>query len=202
MLITTFEIIEYLKKKDSTFVELESKYGLIEHELHDDLFVSVVFNIVGQMLSNVVADKIYNRLLTLCNGVMSPENINSLEREDMRNCGMAYSKVDYIKEFASNYRNGKYDFSQLHELDDESIIKYLRNIKGVGLWTAEMLAMFSLGRENIFSYDDVALRNGIMKAKGFKTLSKKRFESLRKKYSPYCSYAALYFYKVNDDKEF
>lgn len=101
-----------------------------------------------------------------------------------------------------NYSKGEYDFSILNDLDDENVIKYFRTIKGVGKWTAEMLALFSIGRENIFSYDDVALRNGIMKAKEFKTLSKKRFDMLRKKYSPYCSYASLYFYKVNDDKEF
>ena len=90
----------------------------------------------------------------------------------------------------------------MKNLSDNEIINYLRQIKGVGLWTAEMISLFSLGKNNIFSYDDVALRNGIMKAKGFKTLSKKRFEMLRKKYSPYCSFASLYFYKVNDDKEY
>lgn len=110
-----------------------------------------------------------------------------------------------LLEFCSgllNYSKGEYDFSILNDLYDENVIKYFRTIKGVGKWTAEMLALFSIGRENIFSYDDVALRNGIMKAKGFKTLSKKRFDMLRKKYSPYCSYASLYFYKVNDDKKF
>ena len=199
---TTSEIISYLKKRDKIFCDLEEKYGLIEHELHSDLFVSVIFNIVGQMLSNAVANKIYIRLLELCDGELSATKINQLDREDMRNCGMAYSKVNYIKEFALKYSQGEYDFSKLSDLDNESAINYFRTIKGVGKWTAEMLVLFSLGREDIFSYDDVALRNGIMKAHGYKTLSKKRFEMLRKRYSPYCSYASLYYYKVNDDKEF
>lgn len=199
---TTSEIISYLKKRDKIFCDLEKKYGLIEHELHSDLFVSVIFNIVGQMLSNAVANKIYIRLLELCDGELSATKINQLDREDMRNCGMAYSKVNYIKEFALKYSQGEYDFSKLSDLDNESAINYFRTIKGVGKWTAEMLVLFSLGREDIFSYDDVALRNGIIKAHGYKTLSKKRFEMLRKRYSPYCSYASLYYYKVNDDKEF
>lgn len=199
---TTSEIISYLKKRDKIFCDLEKKYGLIEHELHSDLFVSVIFNIVGQMLSNAVANKIYIRLLELCDGELSATKINQLDREDMRNCGMAYLKVNYIKEFALKYSQGEYDFSKLSDLDNKSAINYFRTIKGVGKWTAEMLVLFSLGREDIFSYDDVALRNGIMKAHGYKTLSKKRFEMLRKIYSPYCSYASLYYYKVNDDKEF
>ena len=89
----------------------------------------------------------------------------------------------------------------MDKLNDFETIKCLRQIKGVGNWTAEMLALFALGKQNIFSFDDVALRNGIMKSKGFKTLSKKRFEALRKKYSPYCSFASLYFYRFNDDEE-
>ena len=64
-----------------------------------------------------------------------------------------------------------------------------------------MIAEFTLGRLNIFSYGDVALRNGMMKAHGFKTLSKIRFERYRKKYAPYCSVASMYYYALNDDEE-
>ena len=63
-----------------------------------------------------------------------------------------------------------------------------------------MIAEFTLGRLNIFSFDDVALQNGIKKAHGYKTLSKQRFERLRKKYSPFASVASLYYYAINDEK--
>ena len=63
-----------------------------------------------------------------------------------------------------------------------------------------MLSLFALGRENIISYDDVAIRNGIIKAKNYKTLSKQRFQQLKNKYAPYCSYASLYFYAHNDNE--
>jgi DNA-3-methyladenine glycosylase II len=197
---TTNNIMNYLKNKDEEFSIFEKKYGLIEYDLYDDVFESVVLNIVGQMLSNKAASKIYERLVKICNGKITAENINKVDSEDMRKCGISYSKINYIKEFALRYSNNEYDFSNIIDMTDEEVIKKLREIKGVGLWTAEMLALFTLGRENIFSYDDVALRNGIMKAKGYKTLSKKRFEGLRKKYTPYCSFASLYFYRINDDK--
>ena len=57
-----------------------------------------------------------------------------------------------------------------------------------------------LQKENIISYDDVAIRNGIIKAKNYKTLSKQRFQQLKNKYAPYCSYASLYFYAHNDNE--
>lgn len=196
------DIMNYLIAKDNTFIYMKNRYGLVECTLDQNLFESVVMNIVGQMLSLSAADKIYNRVVVLCNGAINAENLSRLNREQLRNCGMSYSKADYILEFSMRCLNKEFNFDNLDSLNDEEVIKFFRRIKGVGLWTAEMLSLFALGRENIFSYDDVALRNGIIKAKGFKTLSKKRFESLRKKYSPYCSYASLYFYKVNDDKEY
>lgn len=199
---TTSDIMSYLIAKDSVFERLNKHFGLLKHSLSNDLFESIIYTITGQMLSKNVHLKIYGRLLDLMGGTLQPKKLLKLSDVQMRNCGMAYSKVRYIKEFTANYLQGKYDFSQLKDFSDEEVVKYLRQIKGVGLWTAEMLALFSLGRENIFSYDDVALRNGIKKAKKLKSLSKQRFEQLRKRYSPYCSYASLYFYRSNDDPSF
>lgn len=199
---TSKKIISYLISKDKIFDHLNKKYGLIQRSLFADIFESIIFTIVGQMLSKNVGLKIYKRFLDLMGGKLNPEKIIKLKDTDIRNCGMAYSKVRYIKEFTQDYLDGKYDFASLDEMTDEQVIHFFRRIKGVGQWTAEMLALFSLGRKNIFSYDDVALRNGIIKAKNLKSLSKHRFELLRKKYSPYCSYASLYFYTVNDDKNF
>ena len=109
-------------------------------------------------------------------------------------------EAEYIIELSNSILEGKYDFSLLDEMSDDDAIKYLVQIKGVGKWTAEMIVEFTMGRLDIFSYDDVALQNGIKKAHGFKTLSKQRFERLRKKYSPYCSVASVYYYAHNDDK--
>ena len=194
-------IIEYLKSKDNVFEMLSNRYGLISIELDNNLFEAVIMNIVGQMLSKKVADKMYDRLLSLCDGDITPNSLKKITRDEIRACGISFSKADYILEFADKFANNEYDLTSLDKLNDFETIKCLRQIKGVGKWTAEMLALFALGKQNIFSYDDVALKNGIIKSKGFKTLSQKRFEALRKKYSPYCSFASLYFYRFNDDEE-
>jgi len=83
-------------------------------------------------------------------------------------------------------------------MTSEDVTKALRSIRGVGPWTAEMIALFTLGEKDIFSFQDIALKNGLMGAHGFKTLSKQRFEKLRKLYTPYCSIASLYYYRYND----
>ena len=164
-----------------------------------DIFADLVSDIVGQMLSNRVAEVIVGRLRALAGG-LTPEKLLAKTLEEIKNCGMSARKAEYILALSRDVKEGKYDFSRLDSMTDGEAIAYLMKIKGVGRWTAEMIAEFSLGRKDIFSYDDMALRNGIVKAHGFKTLSKKRFERLRKKYSPYASVASLYYYRLNDEK--
>ena len=198
----TEEIKEYLISKDKQLKVLFDRYGLLAFSSNETVFNSIVYHIVEQMLSIKAARKIYDRLSCICNNDVNPKTISALSVEDIRKCGISTAKAAYISKFSSDYLNGTYDFSTLSKLPDEEVVSYLTQIKGVGKWTAEMIALFVLGKKNIFSFGDVALKNGIMKFMGFRTISKKRFEALRKKYSPYCSYISLYFYKCNDDKSF
>lgn len=189
----------YVAGKDPVMKELVERFGRLEISVSGDIFADLVSDIVGQMLSNKVAEVIVGRLRALSGG-LTPEKLLAKTAEEIKNCGMSARKAEYILALSKNVKEGKYDFSRLDSMTDGEAIAYLMKIKGVGRWTAEMIAEFSLGRKDIFSYDDMALRNGIVKAHGFKTLSKKRFERLRKKYSPYASVASLYYYRLNDEK--
>lgn len=199
---TNYLIINYLKKQDFLFDILFKKYGLLESANKHNLFSSFMFHFIGQMLSNKVAYVLWTRFVNLV-GEIEPHHILNVPDDKIKSIGISRAKIDFIKNFCNVIISGKINLDSLNELTDEDLIKTLTKIKGVGEWTAEMIALFSLGRENIFSFKDVALKRGIMKCHpNFKTLSKTRFEKLRKLYSPYCSYASLYFYKVNDDPNF
>lgn len=196
---TTPKIIEELIRKERLFYDLHQQFGLIHYQSNDGLFEEIVRTIVGQMLTMKVTDVINGRIEKLT--AFDPHKLAICPSEDLRNCGISNAKVTYIQAFSHDYLEGKYDFSRLAQFNDEEVITYLRQIKGVGRWTAEMIALFSLGRSNIFSFDDVALKLGLLKAyPHYKTMSKIRFEQLRKKFSPYCSYASLYFYAYRDAK--
>lgn len=202
MMKVTISIAKFLKSSDSVFNKLIEKYGLFETHSSFDLFSSFVFHFIGQMLSNKVADVLWTRFVNLV-GEVEPHNILNVPDDKIRNIGISRAKIEFIKSFCNDIINKKIVLDSLNSLSDDELIRTLTKIKGVGEWTAEMIALFSLGRENIFPFKDVALKRGIMKCHpNFKTLSKTRFEKLRKLYSPYCSYASLYFYKVNDDPNF
>lgn len=199
---TTNNIAEFLKNKDKVFDKLIARYGLLEVQNVHDLFSSFIFHFIGQMLSNKVANVLWERFVNLV-GEVEPSHILKITDEKIRNIGISRAKVEFIKQFCNDIGSGKISLNNLNSLNDVNLIKKLTEIKGVGEWTAEMIVLFSFGRENIFSFKDVALKRGIMKCHpNFKTLSRYRFEKLRKLYSPYCSYASLYFYKVNDDPNF
>ncbi len=199
---TDKNILNYLESKDACFYLLEHKYGLLDHKNELDLFSSFIFHFISQMLSNKVAEVIWNRFKKLVQ-IVEPHHILAISNEKLRMIGISNAKVSYINDFCYDVINAKIDLNGLSELSDLEIISKLKQIKGVGEWTAEMICLFNLGRPNIFSYKDVALKRGIMLCHpNYKTLSRLRFDRLKKLYSPYCSYASLYFYKVNDDKLF
>ena len=90
----TQDIIQYLKSKDNVFEMLSNRYGLISIELDNNLFEAVIMNIVGQMLSKKVADKMYDRLLLLCDGNLTPDSLKKITRDEIRTCGISFSKAD------------------------------------------------------------------------------------------------------------
>jgi 3-methyladenine DNA glycosylase/8-oxoguanine DNA glycosylase len=110
---------------------------------------------------------------------------------------MSLRKAEYIKGIAEAALSGKVDFGRLHTLSDEEIIKKLSSLRGVGVWTAEMLLIFSLCRSDVVSYKDLAICRGIMNLYGLKELPKERFERYRKRYSPYGSVASLYLWALS-----
>jgi len=197
ILQVTKEQAGFLTRKDPILGELIQKVGLFHMEAKDDIFISIVECIIGQMLSAKAAATIQGRFENVV-GPVTPKNILATSDEAIRACGISFNKISYIKGLAKSVHEGTTSFDTYARLSDMDVITELRKIKGVGLWTAEMIAMFTLGRLDIFSYDDVALKNGIIKIHHLKSMTKKRFETYRKRYHPYASIAALYYYHAND----
>jgi DNA-3-methyladenine glycosylase II len=80
------------------------------------------------------------------------------------------------------------------------VIRILDALPGIGVWSAEMLLIFSMNRMNVLSWDDLAIRRGIMNLYHHQTLSKEQFEKYRKRYSPYCSVASLYLWEISSSQ--
>lgn len=158
-----------------------------------EYFHRLTREIVGQQLSVKVANVIYKRFETLFNNLpISPEQIIEIDGQKLRDIGMSWGKVKYVKDLAQKAKDGELAFEKLPEMTSEEIIAELTKVKGIGKWTAEMFLIFNLGREDVFSFGDLGLRRAIEK---IYTLEKdthfKNFESIVEKWRPYRSYASL-----------
>ncbi len=188
--------MEYLKRKDKKLSAAIDRIGMIEREITPDPFTALVSSVVSQQISNKAAETVWNRLYNLL-GSITPESIAKAGLSEIQSCGMTMRKAEYIKGIVEAAMSGQVDFNTLHTLTDEEIIKKLSALHGVGVWTAEMLLIFSLCRPDVVSYRDLAIRRGMMNLYGLKELSKEKFERYRKRYSPYGTVASLYLWALS-----
>ncbi len=187
--------VEYLSKKDKKLAAAMNEIGHIERKLDEDLFSSVIHHIIGQQISVAALATVWQRMKDLL-GEVTAESICKAEIEALQKCGMTFRKVEYIKNFSENILKKELILEELSEKDDEEIIKILSSIKGIGVWTAEMIMTFSMQRPNILSYGDLAILRGMRMLYRHKEITPQLFAKYKKRYSPYATTAAIYFWAI------
>ena len=185
----------YLKEKDAKLACVIEKIGHINREVDTDLFASVVHHIVGQQISTKAQQTIWARINDAL-GEVTPESINASSEDFLQSFGMTFRKANYIKDFAKKVERGEFDIEAVQNMTDEEAIHALSALKGIGVWTAEMILLFCLQRKNILSYNDLAIQRGMRMVYHHRKIDKKLFEKYRRRFSPYCSVASLYFWAV------
>lgn len=190
------EEIEYLKSKDKILGGVIEKIGHIERVTDTDLFSSVVHHIIGQQISTKAQETIWQRLKDEL-GEVNAENIYKTDISRLQSLGMSFRKAEYIKDFADKVHSGSFNLQDISELSDEEAIKALASLKGIGVWTAEMILLFCLQRPDIFSFDDLAIQRGLRMVYHHRKIDRKLFEKYRRRFSPYCSVASLYLWAVS-----
>ena len=187
--------LSHLRKKDKKLGAAIERIGIIRRSINPDVFSSLVESIISQQISGKAAATVSAKLRKISE--MKPCRLHSLTREQIQACGMTNRKADYIKGLAGHHVNKTVDFHNLQDKTDQEIIKTLTRIEGIGVWTVEMLLIFSLCRPDIVSFGDLAIRRGMMNLYGLKELSKEKFLRYAKRYSPYGSVASLYLWELS-----
>ena len=188
--------ISYLKGKDQKLKEVIEQIGPIKRTVDTDLFSSIVYHIIGQQISTKAQETIWRRTLERV-GEVNAENICRMDIEQLQSLGISFRKAEYIEDFAKNVSDGSFDLENIRNLSDEDAIRSLSSLKGIGVWTAEMLLLFCLQRPNVFSYDDLAIRRGLRLVYHHRKIDRELFEKYRRRFTPYCSVASLYFWAVS-----
>lgn len=197
------EYIAHLAK-DKKFKKLLENSGTHKLKKRKNICTYLCASIMSQQLSTKVAAVIHHRFLALFGGKEPvPQQILDTPFEKLRGIGLSNAKVNYVKNVAQFEIDFGMDARKLHKMDNEEIINYLTQIKGVGRWTTEMLLMFALGREDVFAADDLGIQNAMIKLYKLDNTDKKKLREdllrISKKWSPYRTYACLHLWQWKDN---
>ena len=183
----------YLAARDPRMAEVIAAVGHIEREVHPDLFAALVNSIVGQQISTKAQETVWNRMLDAF-GTVSPEIIALRSEDELQSVGITYRKAGYIKSAAERVLAGEIDLEELHGLPDDEVCRQLSELPGIGVWTAEMLMLFSMQRPDIMSYGDLAIQRGLRMVHHHRRITPQLFAKYRRRYSPYGRVASLYLW--------
>ena len=174
-------------RKDPVLAKALDRVTLTKLVPHTDYFSDLCETIINQQLSEKAGATIWKRFIALF-PKFSPDKVLAMADKKIRASGISWSKISYIKNIARYSQS--VDLRLLRNMENELVISELTKIKGIGQWTAEMFLMFSLGREDIFSYGDLGLKRAIQKLYAFKKEpTQKQMEKIVVKWSPYRTYA-------------
>ena len=138
---------------------------------------------------------IWSRLLTAA-GTVTAGSLTSLGRDRLQQIGMTYKKADYMLDFAKQVKSGTLNLEQLWSLSDKEVILELTKLKGVGVWTAEMILTFCMQRPNVVSFGDLAIQRGMRMLYRHRQIDRTKFERYQKRYAPYGTVAGLYLWAI------
>lgn len=197
------EYISHLSK-DKKLAKLIKGSEPLQLKSHKNICLRLCASIMSQQLSTKVAKVIYNRFLELYSGKEpTPQQIAATPFEKLRTIGLSNAKTQYVLNVAQFAIENKLTDQKLRKMGDEEITELLIQIKGVGRWTAEMLLMFTLGREDLFSVDDYGIQSAMKKIYNLDDGNKKEFRqkllNISKKWSPYRTYACLHLWHWKDN---
>jgi DNA-3-methyladenine glycosylase II len=197
-------ILNHLSAADPVMARLIDERGplTITASPRADYFFTVLDAIASQQLSSKVAATIVNRIRALVPGEDTPtaEQIFALPDQALRDVGLSWAKVSYIKDLSRRVVSGELDLVHVSQMSDEEIIKELVAVKGIGRWTAEMFLLFSLARPDVFAVDDYGLRVAVKRLYDLPDLPNPApMREIAEPWRPYRSYASLYLWRSLDN---
>jgi DNA-3-methyladenine glycosylase II len=187
-----------LARRDPVMGAIMRRHRGVHMTARGEPFMTLARAICGQQISVKAAQSVWNRVVACCSEV-TPENVLSRKRTQLRACGLSDRKTEYIADLAQHFADGKIHEHRWPQMPDEEIIAELVDVRGIGRWTAEMFLMFNLLRPDVFPLDDLGLQKG-MKMNYFKgrKVAVSRMRKLGETWRPWRSVATWYLWRSLD----
>jgi DNA-3-methyladenine glycosylase II len=195
--------LSHLKTSDRIMRRLIDDVGPFTLKPQRGGFSMLVRSILSQQISTAAARSIRARLEALAGTKrLTAEIIGGLSIEKLRSVGVSPQKAGYLLDLARKTLDGTLRFQGFSRKSDEEIIATLTQVKGIGVWTAQMYLIFSAGRLDVFPYDDLGVRVAIKELYGLPALpDKTTSHRIATPWRPYASVASWYCWRYLDRKK-
>jgi DNA-3-methyladenine glycosylase II len=189
--------IRRLRKADPILGAAIGAVGPWRLKFHRNHFHALARAIVFQQISGHAARTIWTRVVALsAPDRFTAKAVLELPDERLRSAGLSPQKLRYLRDLSSRVEDGRLRLSRLARLQDDQIIEQLTAVSGIGVWTAQMFLLFSLGRPDVFAPDDLGLRSAIRKLYGLNELpNRAQSHEISARWQPYRSIASWYLWR-------
>src|SRR5215471_11604730 len=191
------QALKHLRRADPVMRDVIQRAGPFRLKPRRDRFYSLVSSILSQQISGKAAASIRGRLEDyVAPEKISAETLSRIKPDQLRQIGVSQQKSMYLIDLAERVRTGELKLDSLARRSDDKVIEALVQVKGIGVWTAQMFLIFSLGRMDVFPHDDLGVRSAIRNLYGLSELpDKETSHRIAKPWRPYASVASWYCWR-------
>ncbi|KAG7098518.1 hypothetical protein E1B28_000462 [Marasmius oreades] len=144
-------------------------------------FRALTTSILGQQISWLAARSINHKFIRLFNPAIpenhadyadsksptsffpTPRQVAELDLATLRTAGLSQRKAEYVHDLAMRFADGRLSTQKLLAADDEELAQILIEVRGIGRWTVDMFAIFSLRRPDILPVGDLGVQRGLVR---------------------------------------
>jgi DNA-3-methyladenine glycosylase II len=191
-----------LKRKDPVMRSLIRDIGPFTLKTQKNYFQLLIRSIISQQISTAAAATIIGRLTERVGNPILPQGMLGLDVDELRSLGVSQQKAQYCIDLTTKVNDGQVQLSSFGRRSDEEITAELTQVKGIGVWTAQMFLIFGLGRLDVMPANDLGIRNAILKAYSLEELPvEKEIIKLSEPWRPYASIASWYLWRSLDHQK-
>ena len=191
----------YLREHAPELVPLLDKWEAcpLHPAPEEEYFRVLLTGIVAQQLSPAVSTQLMSRL-THYVGRLTPENVLATTEYRLEMAGLSSQKAGYALDFARMVAEGTVDLHALQGMTDSQVVKYLKQVRGLGQWTIEMFLLLTMCRPDVLPADDFLLKKGAQQVFGLEQIPKRgQLGKLTAHWKPWRALATWYIWKETSE---
>ena len=191
--------ITHLRRSDPVMAKIIARVGPPQLAELQPNFETLARSITFQQLHGKAASTIFARVKKAVGRSFTATAFLKADAETLRACGLSRQKLASLIDLAEHVVSRKINFKKLPALENEAVLEALTQVRGVGVWTAQIFLMFALQRPNVLPLGDFGVRNAVRHASGLKEMPKAaELEKIAEPWHPYCTVASWYLWRSLD----